>query len=1129
MRNYLRLFYHTTLQVILIILFLATNAQTTPFDCSGAVDLGCGGSYSGSTTGASQVPQYNCVFWDESGPEAIFSITPTERGSFFAQISDLSADLDIFLLADCDDSHCVDYADDIIFIPDLFAGSYFLIVDGYEGASGNFTLDVVADCIPTPTPIGTWFSPTPTHTPKPTRTPLITPTFTFTLGMATSTPTNTPTNTFTATFTASDTPSPVPTPPDSCDAEEFLFSFWDRCERLQAVMTPPPSHGANRWYFDDCDYCRDAGNPCFTVPCTFAMYVVAECGTEFHVPLWDNETGHIRIKDCIKNEYVSMRGTSTGGWNASGTDIQWEDCSGINPLWNNEMTDIFFSGAPTVCGVYRVEFIDWGGFIWELFANCDGTRTPVFMIYDNYDTAVSSFHLYPELSLSNLKVTGICPVYDITFDVANSGCSTIDVPVCLSTTLGGLSWKITVPGVGPGEVVQGCTRVIVPDCPFGDYDFVAEVDCDDIILECNEVPGGALGCSFGPSFSDTDTETVHVVPTPTPTPTPVKPTPTPVPAQPCCWHLFKNEGPDLNTAYLECNPWMASDNTSLFFDSERIGTFGGHDIYLAIYNGADWIDVFNIGPTVNTTSDEGAATLTFDRKWLFFHSNRAAGVGGFDLYTSQWVGTGFTASANLGVIVNTSFDEIDPCVSPDGKILYFSSNRIGSLDSSYDIYMCTRASVFNPWGTPVHLDPPINSSADELGPIISPDLQSLYFESDIEGERILYQSYLVSGGWDTPHRMCVSMQKSRRPSFNESSTKTYFYTDEGTVYGREDIWEAVCNKTPIPTEPHTNTPTSAITATNTPTPVFTPTITPTFTPPCGIDPPVYFGSSFSPGSCVPDLAPDIGIDVQSAAVGLDTSLALHQYSIDGGINWLPMNSEAETLGFDPIFTDSVVDSEAINGLARFASFDSGTGKLCKGPGATGLQTGKEYVTCFRMKISPTNCQNDLALIQIRTASAILKEQVIRASDFYCHYMYNEVPVHWIYDGSGAIDTEITFYPGITDLYVDVIKTFLIGSVTGIVGSLATERQTGIAVPFNQVSATLNRARFAIYDTDNVLSVSDSYNVCIVAGTITPVTGTPTFTHTPSGPRVPLTGTKIPVLFFLALTFLLLLFAARRLL
>ena len=54
--------------------------------------------------------------------------------------------------------------------------------------------------------------------------------------------------------------------------------------------------------------------------------------------------------------------------------------------------DIAFSGDPAACGVYRLEFFDWGGFGWMLYANCSGERTPGFEIFDNECDAIAAYN-----------------------------------------------------------------------------------------------------------------------------------------------------------------------------------------------------------------------------------------------------------------------------------------------------------------------------------------------------------------------------------------------------------------------------------------------------------------------------------------------------------------------------------------------------------------------------------------------------------------------------------------------------------------------------------------------------------------------------------------------------------------
>ncbi len=79
------------------------------------------------------------------------------------------------------------------------------------------------------------------------------------------------------------------------------------------------------------------------------------------------------------------------------------------------------------------------------------------------------------------------------------------------------------------------------------------------------------------------------------------------------------------------------DGLELFLFSDRDGTLGGFDIWVATRETvADaWSVPVNLGPSVNTTSDERQAYLSSDRETLFLVSNRDGGIGGFDLYASK--------------------------------------------------------------------------------------------------------------------------------------------------------------------------------------------------------------------------------------------------------------------------------------------------------------------------------------------------------------------------------------------------------------------------------------------------------------------------------------------------------------
>ncbi|MBT4867476.1 MAG: hypothetical protein HON53_20420, partial [Planctomycetaceae bacterium] len=82
--------------------------------------------------------------------------------------------------------------------------------------------------------------------------------------------------------------------------------------------------------------------------------------------------------------------------------------------------------------------------------------------------------------------------------------------------------------------------------------------------------------------------------------------------------------------------------------------------------------------------------------------------------------------------LNTAANEVGPVLSPNGKQLYFYSDRPGGLGGT-DIYVASPAAS-GEWDKPLNLGPKVNSIAHEYDPAISPDGLSLYFASNRSDE-----------------------------------------------------------------------------------------------------------------------------------------------------------------------------------------------------------------------------------------------------------------------------------------------------------------------------------------------------------------------------------------------------------
>ena len=74
----------------------------------------------------------------------------------------------------------------------------------------------------------------------------------------------------------------------------------------------------------------------------------------------------------------------------------------------------------------------------------------------------------------------------------------------------------------------------------------------------------------------------------------------------------------------------------MVFASNRPGGLGGYDLYYSVYKNGKWSSAVNLGPRINTSSDEYRPVIgshpDFTNYFLMFSSNRPGGKGGFDLY-----------------------------------------------------------------------------------------------------------------------------------------------------------------------------------------------------------------------------------------------------------------------------------------------------------------------------------------------------------------------------------------------------------------------------------------------------------------------------------------------------------------
>ncbi len=212
----------------------------------------------------------------------------------------------------------------------------------------------------------------------------------------------------------------------------------------------------------------------------------------------------------------------------------------------------------------------------------------------------------------------------------------------------------------------------------------------------------------------------------------------PTPNEP--WGEPVNLGPSVNTSASEGYPSISADGLTLFFSEMfastrsrplRPGGRGGQDLWMTTRATTedDWGTPVNLGPVVNSAADERCPCISADGLSLYFGSNRPGGSGTLDLWVSTRPDTGsdWTTPVNLGSAINSSDDDSDPSLSPDGLTLFFASWGRPEGFGSHDLYVATRASINDPWNPAVNLGRPVSSSSGDGCPCFWAGGPTLFF------------------------------------------------------------------------------------------------------------------------------------------------------------------------------------------------------------------------------------------------------------------------------------------------------------------------------------------------------------------------------------------------------------------
>jgi hypothetical protein len=171
-----------------------------------------------------------------------------------------------------------------------------------------------------------------------------------------------------------------------------------------------------------------------------------------------------------------------------------------------------------------------------------------------------------------------------------------------------------------------------------------------------------------------------------------------------------------------------------------------------------WSELVNLGPAVNTASDDQHPTLSKDGLSLIFASNRPGGAGGTDLWVSQRdsLDSPWQKPQNVTAL-NSPFDDSSPNLTTDGHWVFFFSARPDGCNANgrTELWAAHRQNKRDDfgWEPPINLGCTLNiPGVDEGGPT--------FWEDDTTGILYLYFARNLtpanSNGFDIYVSTCTS-------------------------------------------------------------------------------------------------------------------------------------------------------------------------------------------------------------------------------------------------------------------------------------------------------------------------------------------------------------------------------------
>jgi outer membrane protein OmpA-like peptidoglycan-associated protein/Tol biopolymer transport system component len=194
---------------------------------------------------------------------------------------------------------------------------------------------------------------------------------------------------------------------------------------------------------------------------------------------------------------------------------------------------------------------------------------------------------------------------------------------------------------------------------------------------------------------------------------------------------FQNLGPEINSSSDDYKAVLSGDGNKIVY-MHKLPFYDA--VYYSVKENGNWTKPQNITPQLMSDGDQFVCFISYDGNTLLLTKEDEFNS---DIYVSKFVDNRWTKSEPLSPNINTKYWESHACLSKDGKLLYFTSNRKDGI-GDMDIWV-SELNLDGSWGTPRNLGNKINTVLNEDTPFITESGKTMYFSS---------QGFVNMGGYD---------------------------------------------------------------------------------------------------------------------------------------------------------------------------------------------------------------------------------------------------------------------------------------------------------------------------------------------------------------------------------------------